>query len=765
MAGPIAAAFTTSGSSTIDALLGLAESGDTARWNFTQAVGTAVDAPGGLGMAAAVSYSFMTTVPGYYTTTPGVTRPTGFTAFTEAQRTAARAALALYAGYANLTFTEVDDSGAGGLVRFGTAQMSGIGGYAYFPGFTYYYSSSLSSAPTITSVTPSALAGDIWLGTSATNLDQTPGGYGYLTMLHEIGHALGLKHSFEEPVTLPAAQDNYRYSVMSYTPASNSGITVVTGSASSYQWTIQSVSPRTPMLYDIAALQYLYGANTSARAGNDTYSWQPAEAFLETIWDGGGMDSIDASNQTLGNVIDLRPGAFSSIGLRVTAADRRIGLPSWATQAPDSTYDGRDNLAIAAGVTIENALGGAGNDTITGNDVANSLSGGAGDDMLAGGAGDDTIDGGPGTDTLVLDTAPDGVRVLALASGRFRVSSNDGLDTVANIEQIRFASGATQAIGAQALHRPALNTDFDGDFTADVLMRNPATNQLGIWRMSSGALAAGGGAISPTPGADWQVQATGDFDGDGRTDLAYRSAATGDVGVWLMNGTAVKSSALVATGLDPRWVPIAAGDFDGDDRTDLLWRDSQTGDVGMWQMDQGQIRSAAAFGRIDLAWVAAGTGDVDGDGKADILWRNSQTAATGLWRMNGTQIAAAGLTQAQTGPTWELSGFGDMDGDGKADLLWRNRDAGQVGIWRMDGFALAGAQVLDSIPNSWAVEGTGDLNGDGTDDILWRNTVDDTVALWKTTAGAGTVAVTPMLISNAGGWQPIHQAGTLTGVG
>lgn len=106
-----------------------------------------------------------------------------------------------------------------------------------------------------------------------------------------------------------------------------------------------------------------------------------------------------------------------------------------------------------------------------------------------------------------------------------------------------------------------------------------------------------------------------------------------------------------------------------------------------------------------------------------------------------------------------------MDGNGKADLLWRNRGAGQVGIWRMDGFALAGAQVLDSIPSQWAVEGTGDLNGDGTDDILWRNTADDTVALWKTAASGGTVTVAPTLIANAAGWRPVHQAGTLAGVG
>ena len=108
------------------------------------------------------------------------------------------------------------------------------------------------------------------------------------------------------------------------------------------------------MLYDIAAAQYLYGANTGHAAGDDTYAWAANARFIETIWDGGGTDTIDASSQTLRCVIDLEAGHFSSIGLRLTEAEKRLEIPAFATAAPTPTYDGQDNLAIADGTVIEN---------------------------------------------------------------------------------------------------------------------------------------------------------------------------------------------------------------------------------------------------------------------------------------------------------------------------------------------------------------------------------------------------------------------------
>ncbi len=136
------------------------------------------------------------------------------------------------------------------------------------------------------------------------------------------------------------------------------------------------VTPDTPMLYDVAAIQYLYGVNTSYRTGDDVYTFAPDTPFFRTIWDAGGTDTISVSNFAKGCIIDLRAGHFSKI--TIESASR-----TWSV----ATYDGTNNLAIAYGSVIENAIGGSGPDSITGNDVANHLSGGGGNDIISGGVG------------------------------------------------------------------------------------------------------------------------------------------------------------------------------------------------------------------------------------------------------------------------------------------------------------------------------------------------------------------------------------------
>ena len=89
-------------------------------------------------------------------------------------------------------------------------------------------------------------------------------------------------------------------------------------------WVWTELPTSTPMLYDIAAIQYLYGANTNTRSGNDTYTFDADKPFIKTIWDGGGTDTIDASNQQYQAIIDLREGHFSSIGLRYRETTRWI---------------------------------------------------------------------------------------------------------------------------------------------------------------------------------------------------------------------------------------------------------------------------------------------------------------------------------------------------------------------------------------------------------------------------------------------------------
>lgn len=288
--------------------------------------------PGG-GVGVNLTYSFITSVPTYYPLS--AQERVNFSAFTVEMQDAARTMLSSVSTFANINFTEV--SGVGNIT-FGqallTTESSNPLAWGYYPD-------------------GGSVSGDIWFN-NAYNLNPTmgKGEQGYYALLHEVGHALGLIHSFDAGLT--GAENTEQYTVMAYdrTP-----------------W--GSLSAQTHMLYDISALQAIYGANTTYNNTDTTYNLNPNAAL--TIWDTGGSDLFDSTAVSSGVTIHLEEGGYSSIGLT-------------------------NNIAIAYGTTIENATSGAGNDFLYGNEADNILNSGAGNDLLQGGAGNDRLEGGIGND-------------------------------------------------------------------------------------------------------------------------------------------------------------------------------------------------------------------------------------------------------------------------------------------------------------------------------------------------------------------------------
>lgn len=386
---------------------------------------------GPVGTAATVTYSFPWTTD----STAVFSGPNGQGAYSSvdennatqhyglnaAEQAMATAALQSWADVANVTFQKVDETGTNvGDIRIAwtsATETTSTGGAAW--GWAQYPNNYYPSG------------GDIWINTDQSGPNDTTGtagAYNYMSLIHESGHALGLKHPFEGTNQFDATYATRQYTLMAYQEAANSLVVTVAHNADgSYSTHSYYVEPDTPMLYDVSAMQHLYGANMNYHSGDDVYTFAPHTPFLRTIWDGGGNDTISVANFSAGCVIDLQQGHYSSI---TYIPDSTTGL-HWNTAPPQDTYHGVDNLAIAFGCVIENATGGSGNDTLIGND---------GNNRLTGGAGSNALDGGAGVDTAVY-TENYSAYVLKAGAGGYTVTANDGsqTDSLTNIERLQFA--------------------------------------------------------------------------------------------------------------------------------------------------------------------------------------------------------------------------------------------------------------------------------------------------------------------------------------
>lgn len=318
------------------------------------------------------------------------------TSLNDKQINLARQVMQFYSNVSNLKFAEVSDtSQSAGDIRWAATTDPVV-------------STAMGNPPE-----ESAGAGDIWLGKNhiTTYTNPTPGTYAYQCYLHELGHALGLGHPHQSDTKPSFEEDQIKYSVMSYRD--------YPGDAPGAYFT--SYFPTTLMLNDIAAIQYLYGVNTAYQAGNNTYSWAAGTSIFETIYDAGGIDAIDASNQTQSVLLNLNSGSWS-----------QIGKEFWNSYA----YF-RDCLTIAYNTVIENATGSSYNDTLIGNSVANTLNGGLGADTMQGQSGDDTY---------YVENIGDNV-IENFGEGNDSIYSSINFTLSDNVENLTLSGSATHGTG------------------------------------------------------------------------------------------------------------------------------------------------------------------------------------------------------------------------------------------------------------------------------------------------------------------------------
>ncbi|MEP2977903.1 MAG: M10 family metallopeptidase [Lentilitoribacter sp.] len=395
-----------------------------------------------------LTFSFPTSSSAYSATYGLYGETSTFSALSSTQQSVARTLLDQIEEFTNLTFTEVSANSSSSIMKFGeTSAISTALGY--FPNNFFEE------------------GGDTWYRSGSY---ETPvlGNYAYNEgFMHEIGHALGLRHGHDSANNpfgaLATAYDSNEFSVMTYRDHVGDG----TGDGSENEtWG----NAQSYMMFDIAALQHMYGADYSSSgnvwSGGSTYTFSTStgEMFINgvgqgtpggnrifrTIWDGHGEDTYDLSNYTTELIIDLRPGEWSTFDTN-QLADLDGGSRSFNLA--------RGNVANALlsgndlGSLIENAIGGSNNDRLIGN------------------IGDNILNGQGGSDTAVFSAAMSATKITSFFEGLFLKSATDGLDQLINIESVEFSDRtvSTSALSPQhyALEYGASYTDLYRAFGAN----------------------------------------------------------------------------------------------------------------------------------------------------------------------------------------------------------------------------------------------------------------------------------------------------------
>lgn len=271
--------------------------------------------------------------------------------------------------------------------------------------------------------------------------------------------------------------------------------------------------------------------------------------------------------------------------------------------------------------------------------------------------------------------------------------------------------------------------DLDTSGMPDILLQNATTRAIEVWPMNGATRSAPARTIDVTPGSDWQVVGTDDFDGDWRQDVVLWNSTTGAVEIWYLGGaegtTRVGSASVSGAALPAPasgWRVVATGDFDANGWPDLLWSREADGHLQIWSLKNAVYQATLTPNpaqAVDTNWRVVATLDFDNDGRRDLLWYNRTSGRIVFWYLDGALQRFAGRfasPPAAGDNNWTVVAAGDWGNGASAssvranDLLWRNATSGRMVMWHLDpsGTRLAGSFTSPDAPDTplaWNVVG------------------------------------------------------------
>jgi hypothetical protein len=331
----------------------------------------------------------------------------------------------------------------------------------------------------------------------------------------------------------------------------------------------------------------------------------------------------------------------------------------------------------------------------------------------------------------VASSFTDQVRVTSsdptFATQTYTFTTGPGGDNGMHTFTITLKSGGPQSVTVTDVVTSSItasaNVKVVAKFAKDIVGRASSTGQLWV------GLSNGSTAFTTTnwatwsPAVNWTNVVTGDFDGDGRTDIAGRDPSTGVWWVGLSTGSSFSTSSWTVWSTSVTWVDVKVGDFNGDGKMDIAGRDLASGN---WWVAQstGSTFTNNLWDRWSplVTWVDVQVGDFNGDGKADLVGRVKSAGTWWVGLSTGSAFNTTMWATWSTAITWVDVQVGDFNGDGKSDLTGRALENGQWWTAISDGSSAFASSL-------WATWGTGatwvdvrvgDFNGDGKADIVGR---------------------------------------------